>query len=268
MGLTLFRKTLHDGRRALTWWCAGLFALGAMWMGMFPSVRSSAGQMSQYLERMPAALRALFIGQGTIDLTSPTSYLKMEAFSFMFPLLLLIYAVGAAARTIAGEEERGTLEVLLANPVPRASVFRQKLSAIVVSTTALALSFDASLVIVAAAVRAHIGYVNLLAATASSLLLAIAFAMLALAIGCARGSKAAAVALASGFAVLMYLLNALGGIVGWLAAGRRVSLFYYSARGDPLINGVALSDMLILVAFAAVCAFAAVASFRRRDLAI
>ena len=37
----------------------------------------------------------------------------------MVPLLLLIAAIGAGAGAIAGEEERGTLDLLLSLPVSR-----------------------------------------------------------------------------------------------------------------------------------------------------
>ena len=37
----------------------------------------------------------------------------------MLPLLLLVYAIGAGSRAIAGEEESGTLDLLLAHPLSR-----------------------------------------------------------------------------------------------------------------------------------------------------
>ena len=52
----------------------------------------------------------------------------------MVPLLLLIAAIGAGARATAGEEERGTLDLLLANPISRRRLVLEKLAALAAET--------------------------------------------------------------------------------------------------------------------------------------
>lgn len=268
MGATLLLKTLRDARRSLVWWCVGVGILAAMWMGLFPSVRNSAAQMNQYLDKMPAALRSIFIGQGAVNLGTATGYLKMEVFSFMLPLLLLIYVVGASARTIAGEEEAGRLEVLLSQPITRNRIVWQKFAGIVATATILAAAFDCVLLIVAVAVSARLNTANLIEATFCVLLVALALGALALAIGCARGRKTLALAGTGGIAVLMYLVNALSPVVPALSAYRRVSLFYYYTANDPLVNGIRAPHVLVLIAFAAASLGAALIAFRRRDVAL
>ena len=53
---------------------------------------------------MPEFLREAFLGASG-DFTSPAGYLNTELFNFFAPILLLLYAIGAGARAIAGEEE-------------------------------------------------------------------------------------------------------------------------------------------------------------------
>ena len=48
----------------------------------------------------------------------------------MVPLLLLVAAIGAGARATAGEEERGTLDLLLANPLSRRRLIAEKVAAL------------------------------------------------------------------------------------------------------------------------------------------
>lgn len=48
---------------------------------------------------------------------SPEGYLNGQYFNLLAPLLLLIFAIGFGARTLAGEEREGTLELVLATPV-------------------------------------------------------------------------------------------------------------------------------------------------------
>ena len=50
---------------------------------------------------------------GEVDYTTPEGYLQSELFSFLAPILLIVYTIGAGARAIAGEEEAGSLDLLL-----------------------------------------------------------------------------------------------------------------------------------------------------------
>jgi ABC-2 type transport system permease protein len=52
-------------------------------------------------------------------LTTIDGFLASQVFSFMAPLALAFFPILASARAIAGAEERGTIDVLLGNPMPR-----------------------------------------------------------------------------------------------------------------------------------------------------
>ena len=54
------------------------------------------------------------------------------------PLVLLIFAIGAGAGAVAGEEERGTLDLVLAHPVRRRDFVLQRFAALVGLIAALA----------------------------------------------------------------------------------------------------------------------------------
>ena len=113
-----FVKTLRDARRAIGWWSLGLIAMAALMIAVYPSVRDNP-DLNKMVEDYPDAFKA-FLGLGeNVDYTSAVGYLNSELFAFMVPLLLLIAAIGAGARATAGEEERGTLDLLLANPISR-----------------------------------------------------------------------------------------------------------------------------------------------------
>ena len=87
----------------------------------------------------PDAFKAFFGLGDNVDYTSAIGYLNGELFSFMVPLLLLIAAIGAGARATAGEEERGTLELLLANPISRRRLVLDKLAALAAELCGLVL---------------------------------------------------------------------------------------------------------------------------------
>ena len=170
--VTITAKTLRDQRRALIGWSIGVAALVLLYASFYPSIKANAAQLDKYFESLPEALRNA-IGTGTIS--SPVGYLRSEIFSTMGPLLLLILAIGAGARAIAGEEERKTLDLLLANPVTRRTVVMQKFWAMVGSTAGVGLVLVAAIAVFGPAFGLHVALIDILAASVSAVALAVSF---------------------------------------------------------------------------------------------
>lgn len=258
-------KTLRDARRGLVWWSLGLCSLVAMMVAVYPSVHGNT-DMEKLVQNYPEALKAFIAFGGNVDYTSGAGYLGSELFSFMVPLLLLVAAIGAGARAIAGEEEQGTLDLLLANPVSRRRVVTEKLAALAVELAWLALVLWASLAIGGALADTKVSLGHFAAATGEAALLALLFGVLALLVGSALGRRGLAIAVAAAAAVAAYLVNALAAIVGALEPVQKLSPFYHYTVGDPLRRGVSPGHTAVLAALVLVLAFAVPLVFERRDL--
>jgi ABC-2 type transport system permease protein len=261
-----FLKTLRDARRAIAWWTVGLIAMTALMVAAYPSVRDNP-DLNKMVEDYPDAFKA-FLGLGeTVDYTSPAGYLNSELFSFVVPLLLLIAAIGAGARATAGEEERGTLDLLLANPISRRRLVLEKLAALCVEIVVLAVVLWLALIVGAGAVGMHISAAHLAAAIVAAALLASAFGAIALFLGALLGRRGAAVGIAAAGAVAAYLLSSLAELVTFLKPLRVASPFYHYAANDALRAGLAPEHLAVLIALVVVAALGAIVAFERRDLA-
>lgn len=257
---SVFAKTVRDQRRALLWWALGLLLLSLLTFLSYPAVRD-APELNRLLEDLPEAVRA-FVGES--DLVSPPGYLNSQLFTFMVPLLFLIYAIGLGAGSVAGEEERGTLDLLLAQPISRTSVVLQKFGGIATVLGALALALWVELWLGARLVAIEIGAERLLAGTVSALLLA----ALALALGCLTGSRGLSVGLAAAVGVGAYLLNAFAPLAEWLEPYRKLSAFYYCIGGDPIRNGLSTRHALVLASGTVLLVGIGMVAFCRRDVAV
>jgi ABC-2 type transport system permease protein len=258
---------LWEQRRALLWWTLGIVGFVAITIAFFPSLKGSASELQDYLEQLPESLRNLFVGTET-DITSPIGYLNSQVFAGNGAIVFLVFAIGAGARAIAGEEEKGTLELLLATPVTRRTVVLQKFWAMTVALAALALVLYVMLIATGRPVGLTVSPVDLLAATVHQYVFALGFGAIALAIGCLRGRKGLAIGLTTSIAVVAFLLNGLAPLADATAWMRFVSPFYYANGSIPLRNGFAPDHLALLVAIVVVAAVGAVWAFERRDLAI
>ncbi len=263
----VFRKSLWEQRRALLWWAIGIVLFIAITIAFYPSLKDSATELQDYLDQIPESLRNLFIGTET-DITSPIGYLNSQVFAGNGAIVFLVFAIGAGARAIAGEEEKGTLELLLATPVTRRTVVLQKFWAIATGLAALAAVLYVGLIATGRPVGLTVSPVDLLAATLHQYVFALGFGAIALAVGCLRGRKGLAIGLTTSVAVVAFLLNGLAPLADATAWMKVLSPFYYANGSVPLRNGVAPDHLAALLAIVVVAVVGAVWAFERRDLAI
>jgi ABC-2 type transport system permease protein len=258
-------RTIRDARRSLAWWTVGIAAL--VWVNVifYPSVRESP-EIQDFADRSPELMRALMGGRESLDLLSPAGYLDGQVYALLVPLLLLIFAIGHGAGAIAGEEERGTLELVLANPVGRRRLVGEKLLGLVGLVAIFCAVVFLSVWTSALPADLDLSAGRMAAATLAAGLLGLLFGVLALLAGAATGRRGPAIGVPAALAVAAYLLVALAPLADWLEPWRVLSPFYYYASYDRLVEGMDWGASGILAAATAAVGVAAIFAFERRDL--
>ena len=257
-------KVLHDQWRMLAGISLLAGALAAMYLAFYPSI-GVAKEMQALLDSLPPALTALFASQG-LDLSTPEGFLNMELFSFLGPIFVIMYAATVGAGATAGEEERGTLDLLLANPIPRWRVVAEKAVAMTIGLAVLSAAMLLGVVLVSVAMRIDVNALKVGAALVSNGLLGLSLGGIALLIGALTGRRMMAVGVTVTLAVASFFVNGLAPLVDWLSGLRPWSLFYHFVGYDPLNHGLDPLHAGILLAVAVIGAAAAALAFERRDL--
>lgn len=258
-------KTLRDARRAMLWWSAGLVLLVVVMSASYPAVRDNE-DMSDLIEQYPDALKELFAFGGVMDYSTGAGFLGSELFSLMVPLLLIIATVAAGATAIAGEEEKGTLDLLLSYPLSRRRLVVEKLVALTAELAVLLVVLWIALVVGSRLASMDVSAGNLAAATVGAGLIGLDFGFLALLIGAALGRRGVAVGGAAAAAVAAYLVNSLTPLLEVLEPAQRISPFYHYSTSDPLRQGLDPGSTAVLVAIALIAAALALPALDRRDL--
>lgn len=259
----LLAKTVRDQRRSLLGWGAGIVGVASMYAAFYPSIVKSGSSLQGYLDNMPEAFKNLIGG----DFTSPAGYLRSETFSTLGPVLFLVFAIGAGARAVAGEEEARTLDLLLSTPIRRRQVLTDKVLAMTLTTALLAAILCLTLAIVGPPFDLHVGVIDLVSASLMLFLLATAFGTIALAIGCATGHRGLAIGITGAFATAAFIVNVLAPSVDALRALRPLSPFRWYFDPDPLVSGIDVTNVLVLLAIGILAVAVAHLTFERRDLA-
>jgi ABC-2 type transport system permease protein len=263
MSADVLYEALRERTRSLLWWTLGLVLLIAVTIAFYPSIRDDPA-LSDYAKDLPESLRALFAG-GELDLASPTGYLNSQIFALTAPLVLSIFSIGAGSGAVAGEEEKGTLDLLLAHPVRRRDYVVQRSLALGVLVSALGVTLLVAVALGSRLVDLDIAFGRLVAASISVALLAIFFGSLALTAGAIRPGRAQAIAMSAGIAVVAWMLDGLGQAVDALDAWRPLSPYYQALGRNPLREGVPWTGWALLTIATAVVVAIGAMGLERRD---
>ncbi len=264
MPTELLRRGLADHRRALLGWSIGAAAYAAMLASIFPSVRGSV-DLDKLIANYPEALKEL-LGVSAAITTGP-GYLDVEFFNLILPLLLLVLAIGSGARQIAGEEDAGRLELLLAYPLRRRDTVLVKGAVVAAETAVVAAAVFVALLIIDPIANLGLSTGKLAVAVLGVALIALVHGWLALTVGAAGGSRGLAIGIPAALAAAGYLVNGLHGVAGWLDPFRFLSSFWLVGT-SPLENGLTWWGVLVVALAGAAVLGAGAKLFERRDLRV
>lgn len=191
---------------------------------------------------------------------------------FQHPLAIAfvaIFAVAAAALAIAGERQRGTLEVLLARPLPRNGVLLAIGAALLVCIAVVLIALLGGMAAGTAlqGLASELAMERLPLVFLNALLLWAAFGAFGLAASVSFDRTGPAIGLSLAYLLIHYFLEVLGSLwtdAAWL---QDYSLFHHFQAGEILAGEPAPIDLVILAAAVAVPLAYALIRFPRRDLA-
>ena len=252
---------LATRRRSTIGYSAGMALYTLVVVAIYPAFKD-ASDLDELLTDQPG-LSALFGINGS--LTTPDGWLSGNIYANFLPLILLFVTIGHGAATLAGEEGRGRLDLVLALPLERRRIVLEKATAMTLVATVVAVTtFVASLV--GRAFDVDVDVLFLATTTLGVLMMALTFGFFALALGGGTGERGHAIGIASTVAAASYLLSSLAPLVDWLKPWRALSLFYWSVGNGQLVEGLGWDGFFVLLATTVVSLLGAVMAFDRHDV--
>jgi ABC-2 type transport system permease protein len=251
-------KSLRDYRVPMLAWGIGLAVLmAAGFATATPAVVTAFISFSHIIS---------FLGD-PYAMNTPQGYITFRYLETTVPLLLSLWPILAGARLVRGEEERGTMDVLLATSQSRTRLLLEKVGALFLALLVIAVLFALGVVGGEAGLHVHIDFVSALLAGLNLSGLAFFFGMVALLISQLTASRRAAAGWASGLLVLFLLLDMTGREVSgsWLPY---LSPFYYYNLNRPLLPGFPDQPLaaLLLLGLSVLCIVGSIVLFARRDI--
>ena len=257
----VFLKTLHDSRWGVLPVGVGLFMIGLCFTLLYPSI---ADTYVRIIEVLPQFLQG-FLDSFSLPYTVE-GFLTIELFGFLAPLIMMGFAIRRGVLAIDGEEESGTLDQLMSNPVSRFDVLWQQILALAVSCVIPVVMLGLSLQLGAALMGYSIALDGMLYMLVSLLLLCWTIGSLALSVGAVTGKSSAAIAVPCTVATTGYLINFMESLTSVLSFSKHISIVHYYIGNDPFVNGLNYWHVAVLAWISVASFLIAVHGFNTRDL--
>lgn len=259
----IFARTLRDNGWTIFWYAVGLVAISFYLMYFFPYI-SRQQEILKLLDNMPAFIKNL-VGD-TVKLGTPEGFFHIQPFSVFAPFIFLIFSISKGAEAIAGENEKGTLDLLLSSPISRRRVTAEKFGAIAAASLFLSVVFWGGMTLASLVFSIAISPLRLGEAILSCFMFSAAFTALTMTLGSLTLKKKMSIGIVSGYALAAYLVNAYAPMVTLLKPYRPFSLFYYYNGASPVIYGLDIGHFLVLLGITILFFVLAALLFENRDL--
>ena len=204
---------------------------------------------------------------GLQDFGSPAGFLRGNLYELLVPLLFSVAAVAFVNGQTASDEAAGRLELFLAQPVDRGTLFLARLASCVVAlSVVVAVTIIVQLAMDAIAdVAVAPDYV--VATVVMCGLLALFFGSVSYLIACVRPRPSLVLATGIGLTLAGYLVSALFEISTVLSGWKVISPWQWALGGNPLEQPTDAWRFAILIALGVVFAAMGTMVVGRRDVA-
>ena len=247
---------------AILGWGFSLILYGAIYISIF---RGMFEQMTVFKDLPIYKIVGMQLG-------SIEGYIASVVLAYI-PVLVGIYCIITSTSTLVGEEDNGTLELIMAMPLSRWQILTAKAVALCVVVLLLliiaAIGNAVLLEVIQFNTPINVTPFGFFVALLSSLPLAVGLIMIGLFLGAILPNRRIAAVVMTVYFIASYFGENIAGMVKSLEPIKYYSLFnYYNTTETIFTDGAQLSDILILLGIAAMFFILALIFFNRRNITV
>lgn len=254
---------LSSRRSSILGWGVGVGFFVLVYSVFYPSLPSEMLEMNFDDIQLYQAL-------GRFEMGSFEGYFGSTILGFM-ALLVIMYAVANGTGTLAGEEEGGTLELMVTLPLHRWEIVLGKAVAMVISAflilAVVAVAGVIAFTVIATQIQTALTAVDLILPIFSALPIVVLFMMMSLFFSAFMPQRRFAVGAGAAVVLGSYFGNNLLPMVEGMETITRLMPFHYYERSpDVFVKGIQVGDALVLLVAAGVFLLLAIWSFSQRNI--
>jgi len=265
---TIFSRILSDRKISILVYCLTGVAFLWMFIAIYPIVEEQASVIMELFEGMPENFLKAF-GADSASFTTFEGFLAAKQYSATWPIMVILLLVALAGTVIAGEIEKGSIEISLSNPVSRLKIFFGRYFAGLVSLIAFTFFSVFSLVPLASINDIDIGFGNVVKLSIITFLFGLTVLSLAMLISSIFSEKNRVYMAVGGVMVVMYMVNIVALIKQDIDYIKYASFFnYLETNGALILNEIGNISIIVFAICTIVFTTIGAYWFNKRDIAV
>jgi len=264
---SIIKRTISDRKTVILIYIIVSLAFLTMYVAMFPSFSDQTEQWEQMIETVPEGMMKAF-NLEDYSFARLENFLSGELYTITWPLLLIILAVSTAGAAIANEIEKGTIEIILSQPISR---IRFYLSRYIAGMIIIALFV--ALTIFPAIPLAKIFNIstkgeNYLTLSLMAFLFGLAIFSIGYALSAVFSDRGKVYFVTAGLMVLMYVCNIVALLKESFSDLKYLSFFHYFDPVDSLVRNKIDETGIVVFILTIIATFIfGLIYYNRRDIA-
>lgn len=234
--LTLLTKTIRKNIISLLIYTTISASFVWMYVAFYPSIAKESEVLKKAFEAFPKELFQAFDIEIESYLSSLEGFVSGEYFSIIWPIVLIVLILSYASAAIAGEIEKGTIELLLSQPISRLKIFFAKYFSGLFIIAAFILLSNFSVVPFALLHNVDYQIQNYLSISIIGFLFAFAIFGICMMISSLSSSRGRPAAVTGGLLIVMYAINIFSAFQQSLDKLRYASFFHYYDFNAAVVN--------------------------------
>jgi ABC-2 type transport system permease protein len=261
---TIFKNTLRRNLWQLLGWGITFGLVTLYLMLLYKPLIEQQSQLTSLIQAYGPNFMAFF--GGTIDIISAGGYMDFGFFSYI-PIVAGIFALLVGSGLVLADEERGTLDLVLAHPISRTALFWGRFLAFSAVTASILLMTWLGFLAGLSSTGWEVNIFKLLLPHLDLFAVLMLFGALALLLSLALPSRTLAASLTGALLVASYFVTSLARVSDKLASLNGFSpLKYY--QGGRAVDDLNWQHLLGLLGFALLFTLLAWLLFERRDVRV
>jgi len=267
--LALITRTIKNNRTLLL--ANILICALFVWMYavFFPTMLENAQELQEAFKSFPKAfLEAFDITDLGYMFANFEGFLAVEHYSIVWPIIIIILVLSYGSAAIAGEVDRGTIEILLAQPISRVRLFFAKYIAGVVIIAALVIFSNLSVAVFSEFYDIGYQWKSLWMISVLGFLFSLALFSITMVFSSLLSSRGRVASLMGGVVIIMYGLDLVSKFKESVEGLKYLSFFHYFDHNAALIDHqIEPLTIAVFLGVSVVCTLMGLAVFVKRDIA-
>jgi ABC-2 type transport system permease protein len=255
-----FKKTIFEKRWMIVGWTVAIMLITIFTVSVFPVFRDTLGAT---LKDVPESMKG-FLGDAA-TYQSLNAYIDVQLINGMVFLPMLLGII-LCSGLIAGKEEQGLIQSLLAQPVKRSRTYLDMLLASLVIIAIVCFGMFVAAIASAWIIGEPLNVFRMLQATFAVWLAAALVSVVSFALGAITSKRGFSGMIVGILIFIMQLITTLAPSVKFLKYPNHLSIFKYFNNPSVILNGLRWSSVVMMLSVTVVVGAIGYLVFTKRDI--